>query len=206
MSVLLYYSNHCDRCKILINIIARDLDKKQISNIHFINIDRRITDNGYNYAILDNGQRFNIPRVIEKVPAIILLNEGNTVLFGNSIYQYFGLNLLINNGKYNAQTRTNIMEKHEPEPFSFDAISSSYVGVTSDKYSFLDISAEDMMAKGNGGLSQLHSYITLDDYDNGKLRIEAPEDNGDGPKMSLSINQLREQREAEIKMNSPPMY
>lgn len=206
MSVLLYYSNYCEKCKSLINTIARDFDEKQISNIHFINVDKRITDRGYTYAILDNGQKINIPRVIEKVPAIILLNEGNSVLFGNSIYQYFGLNLLVNNERYNQQSRNSIMNNRDPEPFTFDGISSSCIGITSDKYSFLDIPAEDMLAQGNGGLSQLHTYITIGDYENGTLRIEAPEDNGTEPKVSMSLNQLQEQRESEIKMKSPPMY
>jgi hypothetical protein len=35
-------------------------------------------------------------------------------------------------------------------------------GVTSDNYSFLDQSSEDLSAKGAGGLRQLYNYATID--------------------------------------------
>lgn len=204
MSVLLYYSNYCENCKKLISIMSKELDRSYLSNIHFINIDKRIQNNGNLYALLENGRQFHIPRAIEKVPAVILLNEGNNILFGNSIYQYFGLNLMLNNGQQTAQTRSQISNQTEPEPFTFEGTTSSIIGITSDKYSFLDIPCEDMLAEGNGGLSQLHSYVTLNDYDNGNLRIDAPEDTGDDPKLSLNLNQLQEQRAKEIVVKGGP--
>lgn len=202
----MYYSNYCDNSKKLITIMSRELEQRQLSNIHFINIDKRINKNGNMYALLDNGQEFHIPRAIERVPAIIILNEGNNILFGNSIYQYFGLNLMLNNGRQSSNSREMISKNVDPEPFTFEGISGSNIGITSDKYSFLDIPSEDMMAEGGGGLSQLHTYITLNDYDNGNLRINTPDDDGEGPKISLDLNKLREQRANDIKLpGGPPL-
>lgn len=202
----MYYSSYCDNCKKLIAIMSRELEQRQISNIHFINIDKRINKNGNMYALLDNGQEFHIPRAIERVPAIIVLNEGNNILFGNSIYQYFGLNLMLNNGSQSGQSREMLAKNVDPEPFTFEGMAGSNIGITSDKYSFLDIPSEDMMAEGSGGMSQLHTYITLNDYDNGNLRINTPEDSGEGPKMSLDLNKLQEQRANDIKLpGGPPL-
>lgn len=203
MSILLYYSNRCNYCRKLITIMSKNLEQKQLSNVHFVNIDRRITKNGNTYALLDNGQEFHIPRAIESVPAIIILNEGNNILFGNSIYQYFGLNLILNSGK-SGGSREQITQTDDPEPFTFEGVACSNVGITSDKYSFFDSASDEMLAGGCGGLRQLHSYITLNDYDNGNLRINTPEDSGDGPKINFDLNKLQEQRLKDIQMKGGP--
>jgi hypothetical protein len=183
--------------------MSKQLDKKILSNIHFINIDKRTIINGYRYAILENGQNIHIPNSIQKVPALILINEGNNILFGNSIYQYYGLNLMFNQ---QIQTREQINQYNDPEPFTFEGHSSSNIGITSDKYSFLDISSDDMMAQGRGGISQLHTYITLNDYENGNLRIDAKEDDGNDIKSNVSLSELQEQRAKDIQLKTPPQY
>ena len=84
MSSVLYYSNYCDKCK---NII-RTLGNSEIKNeIHFVCIDKRFRDekNGATYVILENQQRIILPPQIQRVPALLLLREGNKVLFGNEI-------------------------------------------------------------------------------------------------------------------------
>jgi len=195
----MYYSNFCDNCKKLISIMSKQLERRTVTNIHFINIDKRVQNNGNLYAILDNGQQFHIPKAIQKVPALVVINEGNNILFGNAIYQYYGLNLMLNN----PQSREQVETAHDPQPFTFEGVSGSSIGITSDKYSFVDISNEDMLAAGDGGINQLHTYITLNDYENGALRIEAPEDDGNDSSPNISLNDLREQREKDILMAKP---
>ena len=71
--------------------------------------------------------------------------------------------------------------------FSFDSKNE----VISDTFSFLDMSAKDLLAKGNGGLRLLHNYATLDLQDN----IETPpETNISKSKQNLDINKIQEQR------------
>ena len=50
----------------------------------------------------------------------------------------------------------------EPSPFSTSSEFMGSFGVTSDNYSFLDQSSEDLSAKGSGGLRQLYNYATID--------------------------------------------
>ena len=76
MSYILYYSNYCDKCKHLLN----SLGKSEIKNeIHFICIDKRFRNdqNGCMYVLLENQQKIVLPPQITKVPALLLLKEGN---------------------------------------------------------------------------------------------------------------------------------
>ena len=83
MSSILYYSTYCDNCSKLLQAVARSNSKKEM---HFINIDKRIKkSNGATYIILENGQEILLPPTINKVPALLLLNKGHQVLFGNDI-------------------------------------------------------------------------------------------------------------------------
>lgn len=203
MSALIYYSNHCTNSKKLILMMSKHMERRLLSSIHFINIDRRTTIGGHMYAILENGQQFHIPQSIQCVPAMVLINQGNHILFGNQIYQYLGLDLRMNV----PQTRQHVEMYDDPEPFSFEGLSSSSVAITSDKYSFVDIPAREMLAEGSGGMSQLHGYATLDDYTNGNMRIYTPEDDGKPLKTgNISVGDLQQQRENDVKMKGGPSF
>jgi hypothetical protein len=62
--------------------------KSDIKNdIHFICIDKRFRDSqtGGTYVVLENQQKIILPPQVQKVPAMLLLKEGNKVIFGNEI-------------------------------------------------------------------------------------------------------------------------
>ena len=84
MSSVLYYSNYCDKCKNILRIMGKSSEK---DDMHFICIDKRFrnNDNGAVYVILENQQKLILPPQIQKVPALMLLKEGNKVIFGNEI-------------------------------------------------------------------------------------------------------------------------
>ena len=84
MSSILYYSNYCDKCKNILRAIGNSEIK---SDIHFICIDKRFRDpnTGGIYAILENQQKILLPPQIQKVPAMLLIKEGNRVIFGSEI-------------------------------------------------------------------------------------------------------------------------
>jgi hypothetical protein len=68
-------------------------------------------------------------------------------------------------------------------------------GVASDNYSFLDQSADELSAKGNGGMRQLYNYATIDLVD----KIETPPDTYSPDKVgSVSLEQLQNKRSLEI--------
>jgi len=184
MSSVLYYSKFCEHCKELITKIARTKTK---DDIHFVCIDKREKhEDGSTQIILENGQRLLLPPNITTVPAVLLLHHGNRVLTGITEITTF-----LNPGE------TTIMNKAqnfngEPQAFSFCEMGSSL----SDNYSYLDQSAEELSAKGDGGTRQMHSYCTIKQNDT----IATPPDDYEPNKIGeVDLGQLQMQRESEVK-------
>ena len=193
MSSILYYSTFCPNSKELI----KDLSKSSIKDdIHFINIDQRITkEDGTTHIILQNGQEILLPPTINKVPALLLLNRGNQVIFGEDIQEFLR--------PKQVELETSATQNNG-EPFAFalggDSCGSSVFGVASDSYSFLDQNSEDLSAKGNGGMRQTWHYATLD----GNTPIETPPDTYSPDKVEeSSYKNFTQTRDNEIKMQNP---
>jgi len=167
MSSVLYYSKFCEHCKELISKVARSKTK---DGIHFVCIDKREKhEDGSWHVILENGQRMLLPSTISTVPSVLLLHHGNRMLTGK-----------IEIEKYLNPGETTIMNEAtnfngEPQAFSLCEMGSGL----SDNYSYLDMSAEELSAKGDGGLRMMHSYSTIsqnqtiatppDDYEPNKI-------------------------------------
>ena len=139
MSCILYYSNYCDPSKKILYDLARTQIK---DDIHFVCIDKRERgEKGKIYILLTNGQKLLLPPTVNKVPALLLLHQGNRILFGKNIYAYFKPKI---EEIKNRATKMN----QEPLAFSFSEMGNSL----SDTYSYLDTSPDDLCAKGAGGL------------------------------------------------------
>jgi len=164
MSSILYYSNYCEHSKSLIQKISRSSVK---DDIHFICIDKRIKkSNGGIYIQFENGQYILLPPTVSKVPALLLLNRGHQVLFGDDILNHVQPREDVNQ---NIATDFN----GEPNAFSFDMGGNGVAsGITSDCYSFLDQDADSMSCKGGGGMRQQRHYASLDE----QVMIETPPD------------------------------
>ncbi len=159
--MIIYYSNYCQHSKKLIQTISQSQIK---DDMHFICIDKRTKKpNGVTNIILENGQEILLPPTVTKVPALLLLNRGNRVVFGNEINNY------IQPIKQKVQEKAN-MFNGEPTAFSFGG--GANYGVASDSFSFLDQNSEELSAKGTGGMRQQHHYAALDVVD----AIETPPD------------------------------
>lgn len=185
MSSVLYYSNYCEHSKKLLQKIS-SMEIK--SEMHFVCIDKRIQDAGKIYIVLENGQKMIMPESINKVPALLLL-DNYSILYGESIHDYLRPKQQLAIKK---ATNNNI----EPNAFSFSS-GGSY-GISSDNYSFLDMDPTSLSATGAGGLRQMHNYIgygdsfsittPVDEYDYKASKI--PED--------LTVEQLQKQRASEM--------
>ena len=80
----------------------------------------------------------------------------------------------------------------EPLAFSVSEMGNSL----SDTYSYLDMSAEELSAKGNGGLRIMHSYMLLDQ----NQIIATPPDDYTPDKMgTIDMNKIMEKRALDIK-------
>uniref|UniRef100_A0A6C0HGI1 Glutaredoxin domain-containing protein n=1 Tax=viral metagenome TaxID=1070528 RepID=A0A6C0HGI1_9ZZZZ len=183
MSSILYYSNFCDNCKVLLQILSKSNIK---NDIHFINIDKRVKkNNGATYIVLENAQEILLPPTVTKVPALLLLDRNHHVLFGNDINRHL-------EPKHVAQTNNIVQTNGEPLAFS---MAGGSFGVVSDNYSFLDQDADSLSAKGNGGMRQQHHYASLD----GQGMIETPPDTYTPDKVGqVSMEQLQQKRNAEV--------
>ena len=185
MSGILYYSNFCEHSKKLLQSLSKTQANKEF---HFICIDKRVKEkDGKTYIVLENGQKIVMPENVQKVPALLLLTQNYKVLYGDHIYEYM-------KPKQEVAVKQATNNNMEPMAFSFSGGSA----VVSDNYSFLDMNTEDLNAKGNGGLRQMHNYVSLSQNE----EIPTPKDDFDykNSKISgdLTIEKLQQQREQEF--------
>lgn len=191
MSCIIYYSNHCDKSKAVLTALSKS---RVQDDIHFLCIDKRVkAENGSGawHIVTESGEKVLLPPQVNRVPALLLLNKGHMVLYGEQILQHFQpKNVALNNQATNFNG--------EPNSFSLGRESMGGFGVASDNFSFLDQSADELSAKGNGGMRQLYNYATLDLVD----KIETPPDTYSPDKVgSVSLEQLQQKRNSDIQQS-----
>ena len=211
MSCILYYSKYCEVSKKYLQILSKSNDQK---DIHFICIDKRVKDaNNKTYIILENSQRIILPDNITRVPALLLLTKGYEVLYGEKILEYL-------KPKQEVAVRQATKNNMEPTAFSFGG---GFSNIVSDQYSFLDQAPEELEAKGNGGMRQMHNYVDLNtafsgnisQYDGGNedtnTTIRGSKKIGEDSSNQLMedrIKKMKEERDNDIRSltgNKPPM-
>jgi len=177
----LYYSKYCKFSA----TILEELNKCGLqTEFNYICIDNRtLKDNVFYINLLDGTQKL-LPPMINRVP-ILLLKPNYEILSGNQILDYI-------------KPQTNDIEQektllvNEPTEFS---LGNMITGVVSDSYSFLDMSPDELSAKGDGGTRQLYNYSSLNDSD-GSIQTPSLEDKK--PKLDYSLEQLEQKRNEEI--------
>jgi len=212
MSSILYYSKYCDVCKKYLQHLSKSDFQK---DIHFICIDRRIKDsNNKTFIILENGQKIILPENITKVPALLLLNQGYQVLYGDQIIQHL-------KPRQQQEVRHATQNNMEPMAFSLGG-GGGFGNIVSDHYSFLDQGPDDLKAEGNGGMRQMHNYVDLntafsgqvsnhcssDDFNTTIRGTKKMSDDAANTQMEAKLKQMQEQRDADIRSitgNRPPM-
>lgn len=181
MKYILYYSNFCEHCKRLLLYLARQ--KICETDISYICIDNRKQVGDDTYALLTTGKMIMIPKNIKSVPTLVLLNRGNTILVGDKIKGHFTV------GK-----KEHLMA--DPDCFSFGEMSGY-----SDTFSYLDSSADDLMATGNGGTRIMHGYVPLDYVDTIETPPEDENSGGGGDSTDSAMEELIKKRNQEINLN-----
>jgi hypothetical protein len=184
-------------------------------DIHFICIDKRTKDsNNKTYIILENSQKIILPDNVTKVPALLLLNQGYEVLFGDQILQYL---------KPVKQQEIKRATQNNMEPMAFSLGNGGNFGdIVSDQYSFLDQDANELKADGNGGMRQMHNYVDLNTAFSGNISNTNSNDNNNTTIRGASkmgedasnqimedrIKKMKEERDADLRSlggNRPPM-
>ena len=209
MSCILYYSKYCEISKKYIQVLSKSPSQNEI---HFICIDKRIKDeNNKTYIVLENGQKIILPENVNRVPALLLLTKGYQVLYGEQILEYL-------KPKQEIEVRKATQNNMEPTAFSFGG---GFSNIVSDQYSFLDQAPEELEAKGNGGMRQMHNYVDLDTAFSGQM-TEYSEDktnttirgsvkigeDASNQAMDDRIKKMQEERDSDMKKfsgNKPPV-
>jgi hypothetical protein len=152
--------------------------------------------NGKVYIILQNEQKIIMPENVTKVPALLLLNQNYRVIYGDQIYQHLKPQQV-------QQVKEATKNNMEPVTFQdgFGAFSGFGGGIVSDNFSFLDQSDTELGVKGDGGLRQMHSYVSLNESMN--LTMHLPQDEHDYKSDKLkdgdtSVEALQRRREQEL--------
>ena len=185
MSEILYYSRYCNHSKRLLSLLSESSFQSQI---HFVCIDNRTSRNdGTIDILLENGETMILPPNVKRVPALLLINRGYQVLYGEHILQHYKP----------SQSRLQ-QQPEEPMAFALSGIGCGLGDVASDSFSYLDIGSEDMLAKGNGGMAMMNimNQARIDD----NYTIETPPEDYQPDKVgSVNMSQLQQQRANEIK-------
>jgi hypothetical protein len=213
MSCIFYYSKYCEVSKKYLQLLS----KTNSPEIHFICIDKRIKEaNNKTYIILENGQKIILPENITRVPALLLLNKGYEILYGEQILEYL-------KPKQQQELRKATENNMEPMAFSFGN-GGGFGDVVSDHFSFLDQNPEDLKADGNGGMRQMHNYVDLNTAFSGQISPQGNNDNNDfnttirgtqkmgedvsNQVMDERIKKMREDRDSDLRSltgNKPPL-
>jgi hypothetical protein len=187
---ILYYSNLCKHSQELLQYVSKTPYHK---NMNFICIDNRFMDkNKQIQVVLEDNSHIPLPDIINKVPSLLLIHKNNMVILGNNIKQHIDTEM----------RQKPSQQLTEPESFDFGGGGGSggHGYIQSDVYSFLDQSAEEMSAKGNGGLRQTYNYSTLDQIDD---IITPPEDyNPNKSSKNESLDKLIQDRDKALAMKS----
>ena len=134
-----------------------------------------------------------MPTNVTKVPALLILNDNYRVIFGNDIISFLNIETYTDN---RVDTKERVFENPQSEPTTFEWMSGS--GVSSDSFSFLDTSPDDLTAKGNGGERQMYNYTNMDYSCSINTPNEDYKSNTIGNDGS-SMENIQSQRENEIK-------
>jgi hypothetical protein len=208
MSCILYYSKYCEVSKKYLQMLSKTNTQ---NDIHFICIDKRVKEaNNKTFIILENGQKIILPENVTRVPALLLLNEGYKVLYGEQILEHL-------KPRQEVEVRKATQNNMEPMAFSFGG---GFGDIVSDQYSFLDQAPEDLEAKGNGGMRQMHNYMDLNTAFNGQIQqyggeetnttirgVQKIGEDASNQVMEDRIRKMKEERDADIRTltgNRPP--
>lgn len=170
-SCIFFYSNFCKHSKAILLKLSKYENIER--DIHFLCVDKRVQRDNKIFIILENGQEILLPETITDVPSLFLLNNNFKVIKGDDICRYIEPKRL-------EEEKIATMQNMEPLAFS---MSSGGVGnyISSDSYSYLDQSSDELNTGGNGGMRQIGQYSTPD----GIFQIDTPqvEENMSEPKI-----------------------
>jgi hypothetical protein len=188
---ILYYSNYCKFSKKLISLFSRNKTIKE--SISFICIDNRTIDEKTNqvFIVLENGSKIVKPPNLHSVPALLLIKEKYNILYGDEIIDKLRPIII---------SETQEAEQHNGEPLSFQFNNNNTV--VSEKYTYYNLSSEELSAKGVGGRRNLQNYVSVNQD---IMTIKTPDDNYKPDKVGdVTVDKLMEKRNNDLENKHIP--
>jgi hypothetical protein len=180
MAPELYYSKYCPHSTEILELINKAGVQ---SEFVYTSIDKRVVSNNITYLVDNQNNHRPLPPMINRVPVLVI--SPSEILHGQEIADYI---------KPQSKTLSEEAARTEfdhPNPFTLGK-DTSLTGVTSDTYSFLDTSPEDLLAEhGNGGLRQMYNYAPA----SGEIQtVNAPFETKKEQKLTQSLEQIEQER------------
>lgn len=197
---ILYYSNYCKHCQRIIQFLSKG---GLLDNVNAFCIDKRTRDEKTNQIVilLNNGEKKILPPNVQSVPAMLLVNNNYKVILGDEIIQHFEPTMKKKISNAN-------LGNGEPFGFAMENFNSSAgkSNITSEQFTYYNMTPEELSAKGHGGNRQMYNYVSA----NQELNfIQTPPDTYKPDKLeeSLTIEQIQQQRNIDVPhQNAGPQF
>ena len=185
---ILYYSNDCPYSQKVIKYIAKN---GLIDKINALCIDKRTIDKttGQIFIRLENGKQVMLPPNIHGVPALLIVKNNYSSIFGQDIINYF---------EPHVKGKTEEAHQSNGEPIGVSlAPSSAGVAIMSEQYTMYDLSPDDLSAKSRSEKRPMYNYVSASHQ---PYKIPTPPDTYRPDKIgdSVSIETLTQKRNSDI--------
>jgi hypothetical protein len=185
---ILYYSNHCSNSQKVIQYIAKF---GLIDTINAVCIDKRSIDNvsGQVLVQLENGKKIMLPPNVHSVPAMLIVKNNYSAIFGQDIIRYF---------EPVAREKLEQAHQNNGEPIGISlAPSSSGVAIMSEQYTLYNLEPDDLSAKSRSEKRPMYNYVSASHE---PYKISTPPDTYRPDKIgeSVSIETLTQKRNNDI--------
>jgi len=184
----LYYSNHCKHCQKVIQFLVKN---NLATKLNFLCIDQRKRDVNNNnvYIVLEDGRQVIMPPNVHSVPALLLIKENYRVILGEDIIKRY---------QGSVQSQTHAATQFQGEPMGVSLMASNQgMNIVSEPYTYYNLTAEELSAKGTGGRRQMYNYVPADLE---VISISTPPDTYQPDKIakSITVDVLQQKRNTEI--------
>ena len=198
---ILFYSNYCKHSQKLLQYLAKHGLTQQLN---CISIDKRTRDPNTNQTsvITENGQTIPLPVNVHSVPTLLLVSRKYSALTGDAIYTHFETTFLAKS----IETTASNQSGNEPFGFVLNP-STGGVNIQSEQYTFYNMSSNELSAKGNGGMRQMHNYFPASHKS--AFTIPTPDDTYRPDKLGgdVTLDKLQQKRNSDITdfVKPPPL-
>jgi hypothetical protein len=151
---------------------------------------------GQVFIQLENGKKVMLPPNVHSVPALLVVKNNYSALFGGDIFKYFGPAV---------QDKTEKAHGFNGEPVGVSLTASS-AGVTiqSEQYTMYDLSPDDLSAKSQSAKRPMYNYVSATNHQ--AYQIPTPPDTYRPDKVGqgVTLESLEQKRNQDIPQMGPP--